>query len=71
MSVFLSPKELWKEINSMMQNFWRHHKEKDSKIHWMSCEKIGYSKTKGGIGFRDLLCFNKALLAKLCRRLEL
>jgi hypothetical protein len=35
-----------------------------SGIHWMSWEKIGRAKRIGDLGFRDLNCFNKALLAK-------
>jgi hypothetical protein len=36
MSIFLLPKGLCTDINSMMQKFWWGHKENDSKIHWMS-----------------------------------
>ena len=64
MSVFLLPNTLCKELNGLMQCFWWGHKENISRIPWMSWEKMGITKEKGGLGFRDLAMFNKALLAK-------
>jgi hypothetical protein len=47
-----------------MQKFWWGHQENNTKIHWMSWEQMSFLKNQGGLCFRDLVCFNKALLAK-------
>jgi hypothetical protein len=50
MSVFLLPKGLCKEINSLMQNFWWSHIENGNRIHWMSWKNMGKQKNRGGMG---------------------
>jgi hypothetical protein len=52
--VFQLPVALCKELNKLMQNFWWTHITNTSQIHWMSWEKMGRSKSIGGLGFRDL-----------------
>jgi hypothetical protein len=64
MSVFQLSKALYREINSPMFRFWWASKENDTKIAWMSWLKIWSSKSLGGLGFGELLCFNKMMLAK-------
>jgi hypothetical protein len=64
MGVFQIHISLCKEINALMQSFWWSHMNKTSKIHWMSWERLGVAKAAGGLGFRGLVIFNKALLAK-------
>jgi hypothetical protein len=64
MSVFMLPVTLYKDLNTTMQQFWWSHMANSSRIHWMSWERMGRSKNRGGLGFQDLSCFNRALLAK-------
>ena len=63
MSIFFLPTGLCSEINSMMQKFWSGKQKNETRIHWMKWSRIGLPKEWGGMGFRDLVSFNKALLA--------
>ena len=64
MSVFKIPLGLCNDIQRAMARFWWGSKEDKKGIHWGKWEKLSYAKIRGGLGFRDVSCFNQALLAK-------
>ncbi|KAH0972205.1 hypothetical protein GBA52_024361 [Prunus armeniaca] len=65
MSCFKLPVSLCKEIEAAIARFWwKSHKEKHG-IHWVSWANLSQLKKAGGLGFRDIQCFNLALLAKV------
>ncbi|XP_027156846.1 uncharacterized protein LOC113769211 [Coffea eugenioides] len=64
MSCFKLSSKLCKYISSRMARFWWGEKDGKSKLHWCSWKKLAQEKENGGLGFKDLLRFNRALLGK-------
>jgi hypothetical protein len=64
MSCFDLTKGLCDELSSIIGRYWWSQQDKENKIHWLSWDKLTRSKKQGGLGFRDLHLFNKAMLAR-------
>lgn len=69
MSCYKIPEGCCQDIESLIAKFWWGTTESSRKMHWLSWERMGRAKEKGGMGFRGFSEFNKALLGKQCWRL--
>lgn len=50
----------------MITKFWWGEKEGERKIHWLRWKRLSKAKCNGGMGFREVGGFNKAMLEKKC-----
>ncbi|XP_021839107.1 uncharacterized protein [Spinacia oleracea] len=69
MSLFRLPLSLCNDIQSMMARFWWGGKDNAKKISWVSWNNLSKKKVDGGMGYRRIIDFNEALLAKQAWRI--
>jgi hypothetical protein len=62
--VFKVPTKICKGIIDPMSQFWWGDEDNQKRMHWMAWWKMCVPKDQGCMGFRDINCFNLALLAK-------
>ncbi|KAM2566578.1 hypothetical protein TB1_009061 [Malus domestica] len=65
MSYFKLPIGVCRDIEKVIPNFWWRGSDQRMGIHWLSWDRLKKQKRSGGLGFRDIQCFNLAFLAKI------
>ncbi|KAK9723626.1 hypothetical protein RND81_05G013500 [Saponaria officinalis] len=63
-SVFLLPKGVIHQLESVFRDFYWGSGEDHGKIHWLKWDFFTRPKMEGGVGIKEILSWNKALLLK-------
>ncbi|XP_070665131.1 uncharacterized protein [Malus domestica] len=63
-SCFQLPIQLAKEIEQVIARFWWRDQKTKKGIHWVAWNKVAKTKASGELGFKEIIDFNLALLAK-------
>lgn len=64
MSCFKLPLDLCDEIGSLIRKFLWKQKGEQQKIRWKKWEVLCKPKSEGGMGFKDLVKFDEAMLVR-------